>query len=98
MLPITRDRAMIGTVTSPMCCAAPMAFQPSSAEPVIRLPTPTAPEFPVRKNARTLDRTGSERELFRRRITMLLSPNSAVVFLCCLNSSRWPSPEEGLHL
>jgi hypothetical protein len=37
----------------------------------------------VRKNARTLDRTGSERELFRRRITMLLSPNSAVVFLCC---------------
>jgi hypothetical protein len=29
------------------------------------------------------DRTTSERELFRGRITMLLSPNSAVVFFCC---------------
>ena len=28
------------------------------------------------------DRTTSEREFFRRRITMLLSPNSAVVFFC----------------
>ena len=29
------------------------------------------------------DRTSSERELFRRRITMLLSPNASVVFFCC---------------
>lgn len=37
-----------------------------------------------RKNARTLfDRSASDRELFRRRITMLLSPNFAVVFFCC---------------
>jgi len=29
------------------------------------------------------DRTASDREFFRRWITMLLSPNSAVVFFCC---------------
>ena len=29
------------------------------------------------------DRNGSQWELLRRRITMLLSPNSAVVFFCC---------------
>jgi hypothetical protein len=28
---------------------------------------------------------------------MLLSPNASVVFFCGLNSSRWPSPEEGLR-
>ena len=40
--------------------------------------------YDPRKNARTLfDRSASDRELFRRRITMLLSPNPAVVFFCC---------------
>jgi hypothetical protein len=47
----------------------------------------------------------SERELFRRRITMLLSPNSTVVFLCCFEQlemaiarRRSASLTERLHL
>jgi hypothetical protein len=58
------------------------------------------------QEARTLfDRTGSERELFRRRIAMLLSPNSTVVFLCCfeqlemaITRRRSASLTERLHL
>ena len=59
-----------------------------------------------RKNARTLsDRNGSQWELLRRRITMLLSPNPAVVFFCCfeqlemaITRTRPASLPERLHL
>ena len=54
---------------------------------------------------RMSDRTVSDRELFRRRIAMLLSPNPAVVFFCCfeqlemaITRRRSASLPERLHL